>query len=198
MIFGLLYPDALYAFQEKHSNFTLEILEQSDTQVMQYVLECPTRFGMIAEPEHWHGRKTNYNLIQTFRLQLCVHKDNPIAKRKSVNFGDLKDEKFLVLDKRSYYQSILKNKAAEYGFEPKIAFESADIHQLCSLINTNKGIMFCVPIEAHSLFKNLRFVPFEDKDMTFSIAFIFRNYEKLDMPSRRFIEFIKEHSLGKT
>ncbi len=58
--------------------------------------------------------------------------------------------------------------------------------------------MFCVPIEAHSLFKNLRFVPFEDKDMTFSIAFIFRNYEKLDMPSRRFIEFIKEHSLGKT
>lgn len=57
MIFGLLYPDALYAFQEKHSNFTLEILEQSDTEVMQYVLECPTRFGMIAEPEHWHGRK---------------------------------------------------------------------------------------------------------------------------------------------
>ena len=193
MLFGFLFPNLLYDFKEKYPNYEIEILDRSDKEVMQYVLDCPSHLGFIIEPEHWHGRHTEYTTIRTYRLQLCVHKDNPLAERKSIKFGDLKDEKFILLDEQSFYPQIVKEKAQEYGFEPNVAFRSADMHLLCSLANQNKGILICIPTQLTILFKDLRFVPIEDDDMTFSIAFIYQNYNKLDKPLQKFIEFMKEN-----
>jgi DNA-binding transcriptional LysR family regulator len=86
---------------------------------------------------------------------------------------------------------IVCEKAAEYGFEPNIAFRSADMHLLCSLANQNKGVWICIPVPMTELFKDLRFVPIEDEDMTFSIACLYQNYEKLGAPEKRFIEFMR-------
>lgn len=167
MLFGFLFPDVLYAFKEQYPNYELDILDRSDREVMQYVLDCPSHLGLIIEPEHWHGRQTQFTLIRTYRLQLCVHKDHPLSKRKSVRFGELKNEKFLLLDEQSYYP-------------------------LTSLANQNKGILINIPVPMTDLFKDLRFVPIEDEDMTFSIAFIYQDYEKLDKPQQRFVEFMRE------
>ena len=105
----------------------------------------------------------------------------------------MKDERFLLLDKRSFYQQIVKEKSEEYGFKANIAYETADIHQLCSLADNNKGILICIPVMPHNLFYNLTFVPFSDKNMTFSVAFIFQNYDKLGEPAKRFMEFIVKY-----
>lgn len=59
-----------------------------------------------------------------------------------MSFGDLRDEYFLVLDKRSHYQTILREKAKEYGFEPNFVFESADVNQLCALVNANQRYFY--------------------------------------------------------
>ena len=190
-LFGLLFPDLLFKFKEKYPNIELDLFDRSDTEVLQYVLENPAHLGLITEPEHWHGRHTHFSTVKTYALQLCLHKDHPLAKRESVSFGDLKDEKFLLLDKRSFYQQIVKEKSEEYGFKANIAYETADIHQLCSLADNNKGILICIPVTPHNLFHNLTFVPFSEKDMTFSVAFIFQNYDKLSEPEQRFMEFMK-------
>lgn len=191
MLFGFLFPNVLYDFKERYPNYELEILDRSDREVMQYVQQCPSHLGLITEPEHWHGRQSEFTLIRTYQLQLCVHKDNPLSERKSVCFGDLRNEKFILLDEQSYYPQIVREKAAEYGFDPNIAFRSADMHLLCSLANQNKGVLICIPVPMTELFKDLRFVPIEDEDMTFSIAFLYQNYEKLGTPEKRFIEFMR-------
>ena len=195
MLFGLLFPNVLYEFRDSFPNYELEVCDRSDKEVVDYVLESSSHLGLIAQPEHYHGRQTQFSLIKTYPLQLCVHKDHPLAKRESVSFGDLKDEKFLLLDKRSFYQRIVAEKSKQYGFTPNIAYETADIHQLCSLVDNNKGILICVPVSAHAIFHNLKFIPFEDKDLTFSVAFLFQQFEKLDVPSRRFIEFMKKQAM---
>ena len=115
MLFGFLFPNVLYDFKERYPNYELEILDRSDREVMQYVQQCPSRLGLITEPEHWHGRHTHFSTVKTYTLKLCVNKDRPLAKRESVSFGDLKDERFLLLDKRSFYQQIVKEKSEEYG-----------------------------------------------------------------------------------
>ena len=173
-LFGLLFPDLPFKFKEKYPNIELDLVDRSDTEVLQYVLDDPTHLGLIAEPKHWHGRHTHFSTVKTYALQLCLHKAHPLAKRESVSFGDLKDEKFLLLDKSSFYQQIVKDKSEEYGFMANIAYETADIHQLCSLADNNKGVLICVPVTPHNLFHNLIFVPFSDKDMTFSVAFSFK------------------------
>ena len=57
-------------------NYQLEILDRSDREVMQYVQQCPSHLGLITEPEHWHGKHSEFTLIRTYHLQLCVNKDN--------------------------------------------------------------------------------------------------------------------------
>ena len=93
--------------------------------------------------------------------------------------------------RQAHFPQIVREKAAEYGFEPNIAFRSADMHLLCSLADQNKGVLICIPVSMTELFEDLRFVPIEDEDMTFSIAFLYQNYEKLGAPEKRFIEFMR-------
>lgn len=195
LIFGVLETGILYSYHESQKKTSLDIQEMSDIEVEQYVAKDTSHFGILAEPEHWHGRKFDYTPIRAYPLSLCVHKDHPFAKKKSVSFGDLRDEHFLVLDKRSHYQTILTEKAKEYGFEPNFAFESADVNQLCALVNSNKGIFIAVSNPAFgTLFKNIQVVPLKENDMTYSITFIYQKLDKLEPQARKFIEFVKNHA----
>lgn len=195
LIFGMLETSILYTYHESQKKTSLDIQEMSDTEVEQYVARDASHFGILAEPEHWHGRKFDYTPVRTYPLSLCIHKNHPLAKKRSVSFGDLRDEYFLVLDKRSHYQTILREKAKEYGFEPNFVFESADVNQLCALVNANKGIFIAVANPAFgTLFKNIQVVALKDKDMTYSITFIYQKLDKLEPQARKFIEFIKNHA----
>lgn len=44
------------------------------------------------------------------------------------------------------------------------------------------------------LFQNIAMVPFDDETLTYSIAFVFQNYEKLPEASKKFIKYILEHT----
>lgn len=193
LIFGVLAPNILYSFKEKYPNYELEIIESADTEVEKYVLDDPSHFGLIVEPEHWHGEKFDFIKVHTYQLGICFHKDDPLAQRETVRFEELRDYPFVAVDKRSYYQEIIRQKGKACGFEPNIIFESADVNQLCSLVNQGKGIFMAVPVYAHEvLFKNIRTVMLEDKDMTYSIAFVCRDFDKLTVHEKRFIEYVKD------
>ena len=55
MFIVLLYPDALYAFQEKHPDITLEIFDRSDTEVM-YTLRASEIIITTRETRGLHWR----------------------------------------------------------------------------------------------------------------------------------------------
>ena len=107
----------------------------------------------------------------------------------------LREETVLALEERSHYRSLLSEKAKEAGFEPRIGFESSDLDQLCGLVNRGKGMLLAVDIPAvRLLYPNIALVPFVDPTITYCIAFTFRDYDKLEAPARKFIEFITENA----
>lgn len=196
-IFGVLGPELLLSFQDAYPKITLDMLELSDTDCDAYVLEDSTHLGLLAIPENKHGERLDYLPVKTLPLCLYVHKDHPLAKLKTVNFGMLKDEKFLMLDKKSYYRKVIYSHSRPYGYKPVPAFESADVNHICHLVNTGKGIFLATDNPAvHVLFPNIVMVPFDDETLTYSIAFIFQDYEKLDVPAKKFIEYILDHVGG--
>lgn len=195
LIFRCLDPDLLFAFQEQYPNITLELLELSDTECDSYVEADITHFGLLAIPENRHGERLPYKPVKTFPLYLFVHKDNPLAFLKEVNFSQLKDEPFLMLDKKSYYRKLVWHYARKYQFEPKTAFESADANQLISLVNKGRGIALSLaPMLDRSVYENVVMVPFDDKSITWCIAFIYQDYEKLNAAAKKFISFMIENA----
>lgn len=195
LIFRCLDPDLLFSFQEQHPNITLELLELSDTECDAYVEADSSHFGLLAIPENRHGERLPYTPVKTFPLYLFVHKNNPLASLKVINFSQLKDEPFLMLDKKSYYRKLVQHYARKYQFEPKTAFESSDANQLISLVNKGRGIALSLaPMLDSSVYENVVMVPFDDKTITWSIAFIHQDYEKLNLAAKKFITFIIENA----
>lgn len=193
LIFRCLDPDLLFDFQEQYPNITLELLELSDTECDAYVEADPTHFGLLAIPENRHGERLAYTPVKTFPLYLFVHKDNPLASLKRVNFSQLKEEPFLMLDKKSYYHKLVLHYARKYQFKPKTAFESSDANQLISLVNKGRGIALSLaPMLDSSVYDNVVMIPFDDKTITWCIAFIHQDYEKLSTVAKKFIRFLIE------
>lgn len=192
-IFRTLGASLLLSFQETHPEIILDRLELSDKDVDDYVREDETHFGMLAIPENRHGARFDYIPVKTLPLYLLVHKDNPLAKENVINFAMLRDENFLTLEKRSHYHSMIDEKARACGFKPRKTFASSDIDQLCGLVNENKGVFIAVDIPAvRAQYPNIVMLPFADETITYSIAFVFQNYEKLDGTAKKFIEYVVE------
>lgn len=194
LIFRCLDTDLLFDFQDAYPNITLEQLELPDADCDAYVEENPAHFGLLAIPANRHGERVAFTPVKTFPLYLFVHKDNPLAQCKRVNFSQLKDEKFLMLDKKSYYRKVVEYYAHKYHFEPQTAFESSDASQLISLVNRGRGVALSLaPLLDNAIYENIVMVPFDDKDITWSIAFIHQEYEKLSAAAKKFIAYITEN-----
>lgn len=195
LIFRYLDTNLLFDFQDAYPNITLEQLELSDADCDAYVEENSAHFGLLAIPANRHGERVAFTPVKTFPLYLFVHKDNPLAQCKQVNFSQLKDEKFLMLDKKSYYRKVVEYYAHKYRFEPQTAFESSDASQLISLVNRGRGVALSLaPLLDNAIYENIVMVPFDDKSITWSIAFIHQDYEKLSAAAKKFIAYIVEHT----
>ena len=194
LIFGILDTELLFSFQEGHPGIMLERLEMTDREVDRYVAEDERHFGLLAIPENRHGQRFDYIPLKTMPLRLYVHKDNPLSARKQVEFSMLRGENFLAMEKRSHYHSILSEQSRRSGFTPNITYESADITELYKLVDRGKGVFLGIdsPTVA-ARYPNIQVVPFADDTLTYCIAFVFQNYDKVTAPSRKFMEYILEH-----
>ena len=194
-IFRGLDASLLLTFQEQHPEITLERMEMSDKDVDRYVAEDEGRFGLLAIPENRHGQRFAYVPIKTIPLCLYVHKDDPLAQMDHIEFSMLRDKPFLTLETRSHYHSLLNEKAKAAGFKPRTIFASADMEQLFALVNSGKGVFMAVDIPAVRMtYPNIAVIPFSDETINYSIGVIFQDYDRLDQPSRKFIEFLAENA----
>lgn len=194
-IFRVLDTDLLFEFEERYPNITLERKEMSGFDADNYVKEDSKHFGLIAIPENRHGMRFKHLPIKTLPVMLCVHKDDPLAQQDVVNFGQLRDKNFIMFESRSHYHKTIDEYTRKHGFKPKEVFESSDINQIFNLVNKGKGIFISPPDEsAKMLFKNIRMIPFDDDTLTYCIAFIFKDYERLSPTAKMFINYTKENT----
>lgn len=195
-IFRFLDTELLFEFEDLYPNITVDRMELPGFDVDDYVKEDSKHFGIIAIPENRHGMRFKYLPIKTLPLMLCVHKDDPLAQKDTVNFGELKDQNFLLFEKRSHYHNVIADHGKQHGFVPKGNFISSDVNQIYNLVNKGKGIFISPPDEgAKMLFKNMRMIPFDDSTLTYCIAFIFKDYDRLSPLAKKFMDFIKTNTI---
>lgn len=194
-IFRILDTELLFAFEEQYPNITLNRIEMPDMDIDDYVKEDSKHFALLAIPENRHGMRFKHLPVLTVPLCLYVHKDDPLAALDKVNFAQLHGKNLLMVEKKSHYHSIIADYSQRYGVAPRKSFESSDVMQIYDLVNRSKGV-FISPENsgAKMLFKNIRVIPFDDDTLTYSIAFIFKEYDRLNQTAKRFIQYIVENS----
>jgi DNA-binding transcriptional LysR family regulator len=192
-VIRMITPDLLISFMEQHPNIELDMVEMPDLRCEEYIRGDPRHFGLIAAPEWLHLKKYSYIPLKTETSYLYVHKDNPLAGQTKVSFGQLKNERFLTLNKASYYQQILSSATQAFNYVPMTLFETDDLYQLLCLVEKGKGVLMSIrQAFDETPLQNVVLVPLEERAYDFCLAFAFSDYDALDFNAKQLIGFIRE------
>lgn len=185
-----LSPEYLLEYKKANPNIILNIAEYPDLLVEKAVLEDNSALGLTIGPIDID--KFDTVLVQRHKLKLLVNTRNSLSKKDKISFKDLKNEKFILVNKdfKTYHNIV--NKCKEASFIPDICLEVSEIsmaHKFCKL---NYGISVTVDY----VFQDLQFdeviaVPFEDETCNWEIYMITKKNTHLTTTAKNFINHIK-------
>lgn len=185
-----LSPEYLLEYRKLNPDINLNIVEYPDILVEQDVFEEKAAVGFTIGPVD--SNKFDAVLIQSHKLNLIVNVKNPLVKKEKVSFEDLKNEKFMLVNKEFNTHHNIVKKCINVGFTPDILFNISEIsmaHKFCSL---NYGISVTVDYIVQDIqFDNVLPIPFEDETCTWDIYMITKKNTYLSPPTRSFINFMK-------
>ena len=189
-ITSALSPDYLLEYKKANPDVNLNIIEHPDRLVEQAVFEEKAILGFTIGPVD--TKKFDAVLIQTHKLNLLVNVKNPLSKNEKISFEDLKNEKFILVNKDFNTHNNIVNKCQNAGFSPDIIFDISEIsmaHKFCKL---NYGVSVTVDYVLQDLqFDEVSALPFEDETCTWEIYMITKKNTYLSHTAKSFMNYVK-------
>jgi DNA-binding transcriptional LysR family regulator len=178
----------------------MNITELNESESFDSASNSGVRFWLVSDTDA--EQFSNYQSVPiiSFHRNLVLHKEHPLAKRKSLRFADIVDEPFLALNQRMALESLVNQHLAGSGKQLKIIQRGSDPILFLELINQNKGVMIAAPVFYNYLpFENIRQIPILDSFLDFCPAFVYRRAADLKVQDKLFINYVIEqaHALKK-
>lgn len=171
--FGL---DRIQMFMDANPSIEVVVNECSDHEIQKHILDGEVDIGLCEGPINnnlYHGTFLHY-----CRHCLVINKSNPLSRRKSLTFKDLKGENLIFNSKAFAAYNNNMNRCLKAGFTPQIAYHSANLENAHLMASRGMGIVISVEdvVEKQHLteiFDNLVVVPFaEGEDCCIEIYMI--------------------------
>jgi DNA-binding transcriptional LysR family regulator len=86
-------------------------------------------------------------VVATEPLVLAVPREHPLARRKTIAVGDLREVPVITLIESSGLRAVLENACREAGFSPRITAETGELSSLVELVAEGLGVAV-VPVSA--------------------------------------------------
>ncbi|MDD3186451.1 MAG: LysR family transcriptional regulator [Anaerostipes sp.] len=179
--FNILYPEIELNMVEKGANKVLEKVKSGELDI-----------GAVMLPIQ--DDEVNVTPFISSENVLLVHKNHSLADRESVSFSELKNEKFILLDKTYMLSGRIKNICMNLGFRPHIIMESSQWDFIAEMVASNQGIgILPKPILRRFKSDNLKTVRLTDPTFPWNVALIVKNDKQIYGPLKIFIDFVKTY-----
>lgn len=117
---------------------TLETYENFRPVVVNAVLGGEIDVGLVSTPVN--EPQLESTVLYREPLLLAVSAHHRLAESQELTFADLRDEAFIMLGDTSTLTSHVRRVSVEYGFEPRVAHQCAQLATLKSLTAMDLGI----------------------------------------------------------
>lgn len=180
-------------FKEAYPDIELIISEHEDLSNEQSVLNEEIDVALTIGPID----ENMFNSISIKKENLCllVNEKNPLSKKPSVDFTDLKNEKLSTINSkfRTYHNFV--NKCRSAGFEPNIVYPVSEIMTVHNLARLNT----CVGLSAYFVINdisspNVYSIPFKDSSFLWEIFLITKKDRFLSQSAKTFIKYVLNYS----
>lgn len=179
-------------YKQQYPNIHLDIQETydviCDSSVENRIVELALTVGPIDE------KKFDYDLLYTSQHALIVHKDHPLAERRSISIRELEDEPVAVLRDSTKTFTVFREECRHAGFEPTVSIFADNILLVYYMAEMNQSAgISTIPLARRLSRPNLRAIPFNDPVMDWSIYLIKLKNAILSPEARTFESLLLSH-----
>lgn len=180
-------PEILAKFSRENKNFNIVLTENDDIEQLR---THSADFIFLRET----GIKYQDIITLPFdsdNLAAILPNDHPLAKNKSIQLEQLKDEDFLMLPKTKQLGSLCIKACKKAGFEPQIRYSGLRADNLLALVREHIGIGLLTKKPLFSLnLEGISIVDIEPKIIT-PISLAYLKNEKLSNSASHFLNCVK-------
>lgn len=192
------FAEVLCDFQEKHPDVRLEIVELASYACEKGMEHKFLDISFAIKPVNIDKFEFNH----LFNCDMCIlaNKDNVISRKDTVEFKELKNEKFIMLSSKYKSRELIIEQCQQWGFSPHIAHTAAQLDLIIGLVALNKGIAILPKPNSLSAAVNndkLSVISFTDSPFQMEIGFITNKSGKQDDKIYSLIEFTLQYSKDK-
>lgn len=186
-VMSALSPDLISEFQKNHPRIQLKIEEYPDKECEEAVLSEKAAVGFTIAPVA--SDLFDYKTIKRDRMCLIVNRSNPLCQKDTVEFSELKDQKFIIVNENfKLYHNFMKGCIAA-GFRPQIYHTTMEMILVQKLASSNKGIGVSVLFISENI-PDTCAVTFADDSFTWEVCLITKKNAAVDHATGLFIDYI--------
>ena len=191
-VINALSPDIISHFQENYPNIELVVKTYPDSiceeVVMNEYVDLAISIGPVDE------KKFNSTVIKTQYPCVLINEENPLSKRSSIDFKDLKNEKLITFNEKFHFHHNFINKCQESGFEPNIILTTSEIITVHKSSHLNEGIGVSVDFFVNDInYSNVRSIPFADRSFLWEICLITKKDQFVSHLVKLFTNYMMTH-----
>ena len=186
MLASYFLPSYLVDFKRQYPNIKITIIDEGTKLIRQHLDQGIIDMGIISLDEPVNDIESHPIIHE--EMLLCLSRSHPLAKRESVEFSELEDQRLILYRDGYLLREIVNRMCGTHGIEPIIAFEVNLIQLMKTLVLSDLGVSFCIRSVLQEE-KKLVGIPFKPKlDLDFGIAWKQNNY--LSKANRAFADFM--------
>ena len=162
------FPQIVNKFSARHPHCAISVKRYNPEELLKAIDAGKVDFGVMTSytvPEHGFQSLVYY----PSPLMLVTSPSHPLADRKKVGIGELRNERFIFIDRTlSRADERILEICEKGGFKPNIVTETNSLSSMMMLVTTGIGISLNFKLHKESFNYDLRFIELdlgEDEDV---------------------------------
>jgi len=186
MLASYFLPSHLVDFKKQYPNIKITIIDEGTRLIRQHLDHGVIDMGIINLDEPIEDIESHPVIHE--EMLLCLSPSHPLAKRRSIKFSELKDQRFILYREGYFLREIVNRMCRKHDLEPRIDFEVNLVHLMKTLVLSDLGISFCLRsvLEEETELVGIPFKP--ALELNFGIAWKQNSY--LSKANQAFADFM--------
>ena len=178
----------LAAFHARHAGIELVVREEPSEVMLQRLHADAVDAAFLSVNRLDAGPDIRLHPLLTEPLQALLAPGHRLARRRRIDMGELRGERFVVFGEGGSLRRIVVQGAREAGFEPAIAFESTESARIRAMVAHGLGVALLPASEAEHEGPPVAMVPVRRPALTRDVTLAWRANRRHSPAARAFIE----------
>lgn len=184
------FPRILARFHRQYPGMHIQLVEEGGKQIEQMLLEGKLDLGVVVLPvnEEWF----DVTPLVERKLRLVLPAGHRLASMDRIPLSALKEEPFIMFRKGFSLHDKVRAACIEAGFEPRIAYESAQWDFIGEMVAAGMGIAFLPETACEKLDpRQVKTVAGTEPQIDWNIGLIRRRDSYLNHAAREWVRFVQ-------